>query len=398
MGSIMRLVPPGLALIATSYGLARFAYGLFLPEMRDDVGLTPAFAGIIGGGSYLGYCIAIILSAFLVEKLGPRVVSISAGLVATLGMALIAVSESPWVLASAVLFAGMSTGLASPPMADAVARVVPDEAQPRANTLINSGTSVGVALSGPIALTATGQWREAYLLFSLIAAAVTVWLAFCVPGNGTATSTSTPKHLATTNRPTLLRREAVPVIVAATGMGFASAVYWTFAGDVIATVGGLSRGVSSLAWVVIGVAGLIGGMAGDLIGRFEINGVHRSSLVTLAMAILALALAPTEPVLVLSSAVLFGAAYIMLTGVYLVWGVRVYRDRPAIGLTLPFLMIALGQVLGAPIGGVVIGVASHTVAFTSFAVVAIVTTLAVYRGRSSVQLGPHHADICRECS
>ena len=146
-----------MTLIAVSYGLARFAYGLFLPEMRDDVGLSPAVAGIIGGGSYAGYCAASVASAFLVERLGPRAIALAAGLVATIGMGLIAASPSPLVLAFAVLFAGMSTGLASPPMADAVARTVASEQQPRANALINSGTSVGVALSGPIALAATGR-------------------------------------------------------------------------------------------------------------------------------------------------------------------------------------------------------------------------------------------------
>jgi hypothetical protein len=31
------LVAPGLAMIAITYGLARFAYGLFLPEMWESV-------------------------------------------------------------------------------------------------------------------------------------------------------------------------------------------------------------------------------------------------------------------------------------------------------------------------------------------------------------------------
>ncbi len=41
----LKLVPPGLALIGVTYGLARFAYGLFLPAIRADVTLTPTLAG-----------------------------------------------------------------------------------------------------------------------------------------------------------------------------------------------------------------------------------------------------------------------------------------------------------------------------------------------------------------
>src|SRR5919112_1549757 len=50
--SITWLVAPGLAMIALTYGLARFAYGLFLPEMRDSLDLSESVLGLIGAGSY----------------------------------------------------------------------------------------------------------------------------------------------------------------------------------------------------------------------------------------------------------------------------------------------------------------------------------------------------------
>ena len=53
-GNITWLVAPGLALIAVTYGLARFAYGLFLPEMREALDLSETWLGLIGAGSYSG--------------------------------------------------------------------------------------------------------------------------------------------------------------------------------------------------------------------------------------------------------------------------------------------------------------------------------------------------------
>ena len=50
--TIAWLVAPGLALIAVTYGLARFAYGLFLPDMREAFDLSPSLLGLIGAGSY----------------------------------------------------------------------------------------------------------------------------------------------------------------------------------------------------------------------------------------------------------------------------------------------------------------------------------------------------------
>lgn len=113
----------GFGLIAVCYGFARFAFGLFLPQIDTDLALTPTLSGFISGGSFLGYCVAIILSAYLTERIGARAraVAIGAALVAAVGMAGIAMAPSPLLLACAVMLAGSSTGLASPPMAAAVA-------------------------------------------------------------------------------------------------------------------------------------------------------------------------------------------------------------------------------------------------------------------------------------
>src|SRR5215208_5108990 len=99
------LVAPGLAMIAITYGLARFAYGLFLPEMRESLDLSESVLGLIGAGSYAGYCFAVV------------------------GMATVAGAPTAWVLALGVLVAGSSSGLASPPMGEAVATAIPEESQ-----------------------------------------------------------------------------------------------------------------------------------------------------------------------------------------------------------------------------------------------------------------------------
>ncbi len=64
----------GFGLIAVCYGFARFAFGLFLPQIDTDLALTPTLSGFISGGSFLGYCLAIILSAYLTERIGARAV------------------------------------------------------------------------------------------------------------------------------------------------------------------------------------------------------------------------------------------------------------------------------------------------------------------------------------
>ncbi|WP_280565353.1 YbfB/YjiJ family MFS transporter [Chromohalobacter sp. 48-RD10] len=65
-----RLIVAGIMLIGTTYGLARFAYGLFLPSMREEVGLSATLAGVIGSGAYVGYCLAIVLIAVITALIG----------------------------------------------------------------------------------------------------------------------------------------------------------------------------------------------------------------------------------------------------------------------------------------------------------------------------------------
>ena len=106
MNAAVRLGATGFALIAVCYGLARFAFGLFLPYIRGDLSLSAVIAGFIAGGSFLGYCISIVASAALTERIGARWVAAGAGVVAAIGMALIALANTPAILAAAVLFAG----------------------------------------------------------------------------------------------------------------------------------------------------------------------------------------------------------------------------------------------------------------------------------------------------
>ena len=375
------LVPAGVALIAVSYGLARFAFGLFLPQIRVDIGLGPAQSGLIGGGAYLAFCGAIILGAVLVERRGPRFVAVMAGAVAAVGMAGIAFSPSAGALALAVLIAGVSTGLSSPPMAAAVSTHIPSQQQPSANSWINAGTSVGVVLAGPVALAAVGQWREAYALFAALAAVITIWVAWVVPKHSVPIALSAARP--TQPAAPLLRPDAAPVLTAAAGLGVASTAVWMFGGEMLTALGGWDQGGLGAIWVLLGAAGLAGGKAGDLINRFGLSTVHRGGLAVLGLGTAVVVSAPQAPSLVAVAVCLFGAAYILLTGTYLVWGVKVYYDRPAIGIALPFLMIALGQAIGAPVIGTVIGLSGHAAGFALCSAAAVVAMAA--RDRTAVQ-------------
>jgi predicted MFS family arabinose efflux permease len=168
---------------------------------------------------------------------------------------------------------------------------------------------------------------------------------------------------------------SVPLFAAAAGVGFASAAYWTFSRDLVVRFGDLSETGSTVFWTAIGVSGLAGGLAGDLVRRFGLARAFRASVLSMATAIGLLAAAPGVQLWAYSSAVLFGSTYIMLTGIILVWSVSVFREQPSAGLGAAFLIIAVGQVFGALAAGTVAEATGLVVTFWAFAGVAVAAAL-----------------------
>lgn len=73
----------------------------------------------------------------------------------------------------------------------------------------------------------------------------------------------------------------------------------------------------------------------------------------MSLAILTLAAAKLHTPLAFIALGLFGVAYITATGTLLLWGIVIYTSRPALGLGVPFLVVAVGQTAGAPFFGMV---------------------------------------------
>jgi hypothetical protein len=90
----------------------------------------------------------------------------------------------------------------------------------------------------------------------------------------------------------------------------------------------------------------------------------------LAFAIVLVGIGSTATMVLVGGA-LFGAAYITLSGIYLVWGVSALPERPATGLTVAFLSIAIGQTLGDPVFGGLASWLSMDYAIALFALLAL---------------------------
>lgn len=140
---------------------------------------------------------------------------------------------------------------------------------------------------------------------------------------------------------------------------------------------------TGLLWSCIGDGGIAGAWAGSLVARFGLDPVHWAFLALMTAGILALGSAVATPALALIGGAAFGAAYVMLTGVYLVWGVRALSDRPATELMIGFLTTAVGQAAGAPVFGLLLGGIGAEPAAMAFAALAQLAGLFQARGATS---------------
>lgn len=378
----LRLTGAGLSLIAVCYGLARFAYGLFLPAFRRDFALEASTAGLLASGSYAAYCLAILLSTVLTPRIGGRALAVIAGAVATAGTLLIAAAPTTAVLALGVLLAGSSTGAASPPLAHTVARSVAPAARSRVQAVINAGTGLGVAMAGPVALLTLESWRLAWLVFAIACAAVTLWVARAVPSDTTpdtgpggrgpspAEQAAAPRGRGRAARAPLPHGTA-RLVTAAALLGISSTAVWTFGRSVLMSTAGMSEVASTIAWIVLGAFGALGAAAGDLAERLGLRAAWASGMAVLAVATAAFVL-PSPVAVTLIAAAAFGASYIGLTGVLLLWGTGIHTERPAIGVGIAFLVIALGQAAGSPVIGALTERSGATAAFCAAALTALV--------------------------
>ena len=359
----------GFALIAVSYGLARFAWGVMLPDVMRDIPFTPQGAGILSACSFLAYCLAILVTPSLSAKAGPRLPALLSSLSAASGLLLIALAQSAWLLGLGLFIAGVSAGLASPAIAAAVSQTVADTRQPKMNMIINAGTSAGIIVSVPVLFWLPGGWRMACTLFALLAllCALPVWRT--LPKEKPLTPSA--------SLPGFLHQRALQRLMAiAFFSGIASAAWWSFGPELLHKLG-LEQGTISLLWVTAGAAGIAGALTGPLANVIAMKQIYRLSQCCLALPLLLLAFSHHFSWWLFPGVALGGAGYVTLSGVLLVWGADATESSPATGVSTLFFMLALGQVIGSMLFGQIYALASGETALLMFAALPVLLVFAI---------------------
>jgi predicted MFS family arabinose efflux permease len=387
-GRTLRTVVPGTATIAVTFGLARYGYGLLLPDMRSDIGLSASAAGMIASAAYLSYLLANTAVVAVVTRWGPRVAVGSAAGAAAVGMGIVAAAHSVPALAVGVLVAGAAAGLAYPPYADVVSREVRPERRDLAWSTISSGTGWGVAVAGPIAIVAGDRWRVAWVVFVGIAVVVGIFAVLAAPAH-TDRRARRPQLSLTW----FFCQRSRPLLISAIVVGIGSSVWWAFAVAAMRE-SGTDATTSAGLYALCGVAGLLGSLSGAFFSRFGLRTGYLVTCLSLAASLAVFGLELPRLALVAAATVLFGASYNSVIAAQGVWSSRVFDQHPAAGLAAVNTALTIGTLVGPPLAGVVIEWSGY---LATFVLVAGLSLLALPfcppSERRRVELSQHR-DAC----
>ncbi|MGF1525479.1 MAG: YbfB/YjiJ family MFS transporter [Candidatus Competibacterales bacterium] len=346
----------GLALgPAVSNGLGRFAYGLILPAMGEDLAWSYAQAGWMNTANALGYALGAGLAFYLIRRWSPArlftlgmlltTASLTASgltgdfLLLSLLRALAGIGGAPVFIAGGVMASGLFG--------------VDRGRSTLATTLYFGGASAGIllsALSIPwiIGLFGTAAWPATWLALGGFSALC------CIPALGAARCARFTRPRQAVLAPVLSLGQLLrlaPLLVGYFCFAVGYIVYFTFIVALMEETGASTATVAGI-WSVLGLAGL----AAPFVWRPVLN--HSLGGGALALSSLATALGTLLPLLLAGawglfvSAALFGVSYMSSAGAMTSF-CRKNLDPHQVGsaVSLFTVLFAIGQIIGPVAAG-----------------------------------------------
>ena len=168
---------------ASALGLARFAYGLLVPAMRDDLRWTLADAGVISAANGLGYLVGAVAAVVLVRRWGTAAVFRWGMVITASALAGTAAGDDFVVLLAVRTVAGASGAVVFVAGGVIAARIAARAGSSAPITVYFAGTGLGIILSGVTVPGLGDHWQAAWAALGAAAVLATL-ISWTAAGTG----------------------------------------------------------------------------------------------------------------------------------------------------------------------------------------------------------------------
>jgi len=343
--------------IAATYGFGIYLFAALMPDIRAALGFDYAAVGVITASVQAGFLVFALLSGFLAPVLGARRTILGSTLLCAACLLAMPMVSSTLALGLLLTLLGAAAASVWIPMAALTQEIVPEARRGMALGLMSSGTAYGVFLNGwvvPAVLPGYG-WARVCLLLGGVTLLLALWALWRMgwrdgPVAPAAQHASRPKA----SRLRVLLR---PLSLGVLAMMFLNGLSCMPAQNYLS---GLMReqlhydvSAAALAWTLIGVLGMGGGMAmGALADRITIRWAMVLTYVLLSMAALCFRW-HAGLAMVYAGAVCFGLAFYAVFGLVPAYVGALYSaDDTSAVFGVGNVLLGLGGVAGNLVGGI----------------------------------------------
>jgi len=378
------IVLSGALTLFACLGMARFAFGLLLPAMRQSLDLGYDQMGLISTGNFIGYLLAVALSPLLIRRWRPRLVTCAGLLLNALCLLLISRADH---LSALILFYGVvgaGSGFANIPSMVLVSHWFRRNKRGQAAGLMIAGNGLAILAAGQLIpwVNAAWGWRESWIILAIISLLAMIFALLVLRNDpaevgllphGRYEALEESTFVGSTNGRLLVHLGVIYLIFGLTYM-----IYGTFIVTTMVEDFGFTEAKAGQLWSLVGIFGIFSGVVfgsvSDRIGR------RNGMVLVYAMFSCAYLLAGLGAILgswalwlsvFFYGSVLFAVPTIMAAAVAEYLGM----ERAASGFATLTLFFAAGQIIGPGSAGLLAELSGSFI--PSYLLSAALTTIAM---------------------
>ena len=385
-GWIVALV--GTLTIFACLGLARFAFGMLLPAMREALEMSYDEMGFLGTANFSGYLAAVAVVPFLLRRFSPRQLIASGLALIAICMLGIAAGESYLLILFLYSCVGIGSGIANIPIMVLVSFWFRRDKRGMAAGLIVVGSGFAIMFSGFVIPILNEKfilsgWRVSWILLAIIVLLVALTAAFLIRNDPEEKGLSPVGHARDLEYDPSTNKGSFTSVRILSHLGFlyfsfgaTYVIYGTFIVTTMVEEYAFAEAMAGRFWSWVGFfslfSGTLFGLLSDKVSRkvglMAVFGVQTMAYLLAGCKLGTMAL--------FGSVVLYGIAVFAIPAIMAAAvGDYLGKARAAAAFSIVTFCFAIGQTIGPALAGMV---AESTGSFTgSYLASAVVTGFAM---------------------